>query len=225
MRNQLERCILGIDVDVVIHLVGHFGHLLAGGYSLAADQQLGSIDVNDLINPWRGAAEESLSNRTKNRFVGSGEGVLPRLVNIQYRAARFQYAEVITLNREQRTGNDAFVCNLDGQALGSEHVRAIRENGCDNLPCDRHNLHSASAPGYAHRGFVNVKAYAEETCPGSTAALLGVAFSCCCNSASRKRSAFVSNLCTRSISCARRRSKSSRRGSREVSASLIWWSW
>src|ERR1700733_15173570 len=156
MRNQLERCVLGVDVDVVIHLVGHFGDLLAGGYSLAADQQLGSVDVNDLINPRRGAAEEPLSNRTQERFVGSGESILPRLVDIQYRAARFQYAEMITLNREQRTGNNAFVCNLDSQALRSEHVRPIRENGCDNLPCDRHNLHSASGPSIRSQGLVNV---------------------------------------------------------------------
>src|SRR5580698_2573265 len=152
MRNQLERCILGVHVNVVIHLVGHLGHLLAGRHSLAADEQLGSVDINHFINPRGGAAEESLSDRTEERFVGSGEGILSRLIDVQYRAPRFQYAEVITLDREQRTGNNAFVCNLDSQALGSEHVRPIGENGCDNLPCDCHNLHSASAPEYAHRG-------------------------------------------------------------------------
>src|ERR1700678_2584664 len=103
MRNQLERGILGVDGDVAIHLVGHFCHLFAGRDSLAADQQLRSVDVNDLINPRRGAAEKSLGNRTKEGFIGSGESVLPRLVDIQNRAARLQYAEVITLDREQRT--------------------------------------------------------------------------------------------------------------------------
>src|ERR1700751_2634934 len=138
MSDQVECCVLGVDVDVVIHLVGHFGHLLAGGHPLAADQQLGSVDVNALVNPGRGAAKEPLSNRTEEGFVGSGKGVLARLVNIQYRTARFQYAEMIALDREQRTRNDAFVCNLDGKDLGSKHIGSITLKRCYDLACNRH---------------------------------------------------------------------------------------
>src|SRR6202007_1994202 len=47
---------------------------------------------------------------------------------------------MVTLDGKQGTGNNIFVCNLDGQALGAEHVRSIIEKGCNNLPCDRHTF-------------------------------------------------------------------------------------
>jgi len=38
--DEVERGLLGVDMNVVVHLVGHLGHLFAGRNSLAAHQQL-----------------------------------------------------------------------------------------------------------------------------------------------------------------------------------------
>ncbi len=136
--DEVERGFLGVDVDVVVHLVGHLGHLFAGGDAFAADEQLGAVDVDDFEDPWRVAAEEALRDGAEQRLVGRGEGVLAGLVDVQDRAARFQHAEMIAFDGEQRAGDDAFVRDLDGQTLGAEHVGAVVHEGRDDLPCDCH---------------------------------------------------------------------------------------
>ena len=123
--DQVERGLLGVDVDVIVHLVGHLGHLFAGGDALAAHQQLGAVDVDDLVDPGRVAAEEALGDGADDRLVGRGERVLAGLVDVQHRAARLQYAEMIAFNGEQRAGDDAFVRDFDGQNLGAENVGAV----------------------------------------------------------------------------------------------------
>jgi hypothetical protein len=45
---------------------------------------------------------------------------------------------MIAFNREERTGDDAFVHDFDGDALGAEHVRSVAQERSDNLPRDCH---------------------------------------------------------------------------------------
>ncbi len=138
--DQVERRFLAVDVDVVVDLVGHLGHLGAGGDALVADQQLGAVDVDDLEHPRRGAAEEALGDRAQDRLVGGLQGVLAGLIDIEHRSARLQHAEVVAFHGQQRAGDDAFVDDLHGQALGAQHVGAVPLQRGDDLPCDRHIL-------------------------------------------------------------------------------------
>jgi hypothetical protein len=85
--DEIERGLLGVDVNVVVNLVSHLGHLFAGGDSLAAHQQLGAVDVDDFVDPRRVAAEEALRDGADQRLVGRGKRVLAGLVNAQDSAA------------------------------------------------------------------------------------------------------------------------------------------
>ena len=78
MGDEIERGLFGVDVDVIVDLIGHFRHFGAGGDPLAADQQLGAIDIDDFIDPRRSAAEKALHDRADQRLVRRGQAHIAR---------------------------------------------------------------------------------------------------------------------------------------------------
>ena len=126
MGDEFERGFSRVDMDVIVHLIGHFGHFRAGGDALLADQQLGAVDVDDLVDPGRGAAEEALDDGADQRLVGSRQRILPGLVDVQHRAARFQDAEMVAFDRQQRAGDDAFVDDFDRRGSWCRACRCRR---------------------------------------------------------------------------------------------------
>ncbi len=138
MGDEVERGFLGVDMDVIVDLIGDFGHLGAGRDALVAHQQLGAIDVDDLIDPRRGAAEKALDDRADQRLVGGDQSVLAGLIDVENRAARFQHAKVVALDGQQRSGDDALVDDLHRDVLGSQHVGSIALERRDDLTRDCH---------------------------------------------------------------------------------------
>jgi hypothetical protein len=128
------RCVM----DVVVGLVGHLGHLGACRDAGVADQQLGAVDVDDLVDPGRRAAEEALDDGADDRLVRCHQGVLPGFVDLQHGAAGFQDAEMVGLDRQQRSRDDAVVDDLDGDVAGAEHVGAVAVERGDDLAGDGH---------------------------------------------------------------------------------------
>ena len=125
MGDEIERGLSRVDMDVIIDLIGHFGHFGAGGDRPVADQELGAIDIDDFVDPRRGSAEKALDDRADKRLVGRRQRILAGFVNVENRAARFQHAEMVALDRQQRSRNNAFVDDLDRDILGAEHVGSI----------------------------------------------------------------------------------------------------
>ena len=50
--DQRQRLVFSIDADIIVGLLGDLGHLGCGYGANVAYQQLGSVDVNDLVYPW-----------------------------------------------------------------------------------------------------------------------------------------------------------------------------
>ncbi len=139
VRDEVEGRRLRVDVDVIVDLVGHLGHLGAGRDALAADQQFRPVDVDDLVDPGRRPSEEALDHRAEQRLVGRDQRVLSGLVDVEDRSARLQHAEMIALDREQRARHDAVVDDLDRDVLAAQQIRSITAERGNDLTRDRHS--------------------------------------------------------------------------------------
>ena len=125
-------------MDVVIDLVGDFGHLLAGGDAGAGEQKLAAIDVDDFVDPGRGSAEEALGDGAEQRFVGGLDGVLAGLVDGEYGTARLEDAEVVAFDGEQGAAHDAFIDDFDGDGFSAQKIVPVSAERGDYLTCDGH---------------------------------------------------------------------------------------
>src|SRR6516162_41147 len=107
--HQRHRVVLGRDVEVVIHLVAHLRHFRGQGQPAGFHDHLGAVDVQRFILPRALTAKEGLSERTEDWPVRRRDRILPGIVDIEDRAARLQYAEMVAFDGEQRVVDDRVV--------------------------------------------------------------------------------------------------------------------
>jgi hypothetical protein len=123
--DQRHRIFLAGNVEVIIDLVAHFGHFRGQREAGRFDDHLRAVDVERFVLPRALTAEEGLGERAEDRPVGRRDRVLPGVVDVEDRATRFQHAEMVALDGQQRVVDDRIVRIVPDQHTRTHDLLAV----------------------------------------------------------------------------------------------------
>src|SRR5579871_204743 len=142
MLNQFQRILLAVDVNIIIHIIAHLSHFARERQTSGFDNQLGSVDVKRFVLPWALTAIEVSNDRTHNRLIGSHDGILTRLINVDNRAPRLENAKMVAFYGEQRPAHNVVPGIVPEEYLRPHHFLAVRKKRRNNVP----NSHTQVPP-------------------------------------------------------------------------------
>src|SRR5947209_8892536 len=129
MLNKADSGLARLNMNVVIHAIDHLRHLARKRHTICLQYQFRTIDVERLVLPGALTAVEGLLHRAKKGTVRCLNRILTCFIDLKDGSTGLEHAEMVTLDRKQRTINDIVVGVVPEQDLRSHNLLAVVGEG------------------------------------------------------------------------------------------------